>query len=181
MHFMLPDAMRATPRKFPIIDRFTYLKIEQPEWVKKGNLVRFFQHYRNSLSHGKLVLAATVMANTNLFKPGPNDHAALIVFDLDGRLKPEELVQLSRRIFALRDGEPSTLREQQLADYLKDDYAYGFGMPVPDTLGPETCRISTCFIPRKHLPGGHLQDKILPVCADPENGIAAVFPVKYWG
>jgi hypothetical protein len=180
MHYMLPPAMLPTPRKFPFLDRFTYLKIEQPDWTKKGNLVRFFQNYPRSLTHGKLVLAAVVMANNNLFKPGPNDHAALTVYDLDGQMKPEELIQLAHGIYDLLDREPTTLREEQLKEYLKDDYAYGFGMPVPDTMGPESCRISTCFMPRKHLPGGHLQDNIVPVCADPDTGVAAVFPVKYW-
>jgi hypothetical protein len=180
MHYMLPPAMLPTPRKFPFLDRFTYLKIEQPDWTKKGNLVRFFQHYPRSLTHGKLVLAAVVMANNNLFQPGPDDHAALTVYDLDGQMKPEDLIQLAHRIYGLQEREPATLREAQLKEYLLDHYAYGFGMPVPDTMGPEACRLSTCFMPRKHLPGGHLQDKIVPVCADPDTGVAAVFPVKYW-
>lgn len=181
MHFMLPDAMRATPRKFPIIDRFTYLKIEQPEWAKNDEIIRFFRHYRKSLTHGKLVLAAIVQANNNLFKPGPNNHPALIAYDLEGQAKPEDLVQLARRIFQLRSSEPQTEEEQKLADHLNDEMERSFGWPVPSSFAPASCRITTIYIPRKHLPGGHLQDKILPICVDPENGVAAVFPVKYWG
>ena len=181
MHYMLPPAMAPTPRKFPFMDRFSYLKIEQPEWSKRNNMNVYFQNYRRSLSHGKLVLAATIQANNQLFKPGPNDCPAAIVLDLAGEMKPDQLTQLANRIFDLReDGTATTEREQQLADYLNAEKLHGFGMPVPDTMGPESCRISSIFIVRKHLPGGYLQSKIMPVCVDPANGVAVVLPVKYW-
>jgi len=181
MHYMLPQAMVPTPRKFPFLDRFSYLKIEQPEWSKRNNMNLFFQNYHRSLSRGKLVLAAIVQANNQLFQPGPNDCPAVLVLDLNGEMQPDQLTRLAHRIFDLRqEGTATTEREQQLADYLNAESLHGFGMPVPDTMGPESCRITAVFIARKHLPGGHLQSKIFPVCVDPENGVAVVLPVKYW-
>lgn len=135
--------MRATPRKFPIIDRFTYLKIEQSEWPKKDEMIRFFRHYRKSLTHGRLVLAAIVQANSNLFKPGPNNHPALIAYDLEGQAKPEDPVQLARRIYHLRSSEPSTEEEQKLADHLNDEMKRSLGWPVPSSYAPAGSRPST--------------------------------------
>ncbi|MCW1924857.1 hypothetical protein OKA05_20005 [Luteolibacter arcticus] len=181
MHYMLPPAMAPAPRKFPFLDQFSYLKIVQPEWSKRNNMNLFFKNYPRSLSHGRLVLAAIVQANNQLFQPGANDCPAVLVLDLEGEMKPEQLIQLAHRIFDLRqEGTATTEREQQLADYLNAESLHGFGMPVPETMGPESCRITAVFIVRKHLPGGHLQSKILPVCVNPDNGVAVVLPVKYW-
>ena len=180
MHFMLPEKMLAAPRKLPFFDRFSYLKIDQPEWAPTDEMIRFFRQYRRTLVHGRLVLAAIVQANGSLFQPGDLDAPATITYDLEGKLKPEELVRLARRIFALRKGESANSDEQRLADHLNDEYERSFGWSLPAHFAPASCKLSSIFLTRKHLPGGHLQDKILPVCVDPATGVAVMFPVKYW-
>jgi hypothetical protein len=180
MHFMLPEKMLAAPRKFPFFDRFSYLKIQPPAWASDDKITKFFEQYRHALVHGRLILAAIVQANNKLFSPGSTDRPALITYDLDSKLKPEELVRLARRIFALRSGEPANDEEQHLADHLNDEYERSFGWSLPPDFAPPSCRISTIFFARKHLPGRYLQEKILPVCVDPETGVAVMFPMKYW-
>ena len=180
MHLMLPPAMMRTPRKFPFLDRLTYLRVDQPGWAKHDELIRYFINYWKVLEHGKLVLGAIVQANSSLFQPGPVDSGAVVVFDYDGTTSPEDLTIMAHRLFALRTNEPANREEKRFADHLNDEYERSFGWHLPPGYGSAGCRMTTLYLPRKHMPGGYLQDKILPLCVDTDTGMAVMLPVKYW-
>ena len=163
----LPDAWLATPRKFPLRDRIIFLRIVRPEWAESDDLRYFFENHRRVLTHGRLVLAAVIQANPSLYEPrGPD--------------APGELLQLADRLEILRRDGSRDERADRIGDYLARRDERVFGWPIPEGWGPETCRISSLYFPRHHLWGCRLEEKIVPVCVDPETGVAVVFPAKYW-
>lgn len=176
---MLPEAWRATPRKFPLRDRISYLRIARPAWAAEDEMMQFFEGHRHALVHGRLTLAATVQVNRILFEPGGSDAPGEVVYDLADGMPAEELTALATRLFGLRGESPADPRAARIGRYLENQLERVFGWPVPEGWGPETCRISTVYFPRKHLPGGYLAGRLLPVCVAAETGVAAVFPEKY--
>ncbi|MCW1924856.1 hypothetical protein OKA05_20000 [Luteolibacter arcticus] len=175
----LPEAWLATPRKFPLRDRLIFLRVVRPDWMESDDLAYFFENHRRVLTHGRLVLAAVIQANRTLYDPQGPDAPGEIVYDFAGEMGPVELLELALRLKALRDGGAADPRAARIGDYLAKFTERVFGWPIPEGWGPETCRISSVYFPRHHLWGCRLAGKILPVCVDPETGVAVVFPAKY--
>lgn len=176
----LPDAWLATPRKFPLRDRLIFLRIVRPDWAEEDELQHFFENYRHVLTHGRLVLAAVIQANRTLYESQGPDAPGEIVYDFEGGMPERELLDLAARLQTLRRDGSADPRADRIGSYLADQRERVFGWPIPEGWGPETCRISTIYFARHHLWGCHLAEKIVPVCVDPEIGVAVVFPAKYW-
>jgi hypothetical protein len=176
----LPDAWLATPRKFPLRDRLIFLRIVRPDWAESDDLRYFFENHRRVLTHGRLVLAAVIQANPSLYDLHGPDAPGEVVYDFAGSMTEDELLQLAGRLETLRRDGSRDQRADRIGDYLARRDERVFGWPIPDGWGPETCRISSLYFPRHHLWGCRLENKIVPVCVDPETGVAVVFPAKYW-
>lgn len=176
----LPDAWLATPRKFPLRDRLCSLRVARPDWAETDELGFFFENHRRVLTHGRLVLAAVIQANPSLYEADGPDAPGEIVYDFAGGMTADELLQLAERLERLRRDGSREPRADRIGDYLARRDERVFGWPIPDGWGPETCRISSIYFPRHHLWGCRLAEKSLPVCVDPETGVAVVFPAKYW-
>ena len=176
----LPDAWLATPRKFPLRDRIIFLRVVRPDWLETDDLRYFFENHRRVLTHGRLVLAAVIQANRTLYEPRGPDAPGEIVYDFTGGMEPDDLLKLAERLHTLRRDGSTDPRADRIGDYLAKSTERVFGWPIPEGWGPESCRISSLYFPRHHLWGCRLAGKIVPVCVDPETGVAVVFPAKYW-
>lgn len=190
MHDILEQCrkrFRAPPRRLPLLDRFSYLRIPPPDWLREhpGDPLRaLFENIDTVLKRGTIVWGHLIQANKRLFEPGEHDLPGEILYSLEDndRAEPQAMADIAHRLFALKGTGPSDPDLLSIADYLDDEMIRVFGLPVPAAISPDLrCRISTTYFHRRHLPGRRLTASMLPMLVHPrEPFLALPLPERYW-
>ncbi len=152
------------------------------------------------LGEGRVVWGVIVQANKDLHKPGGSDLPAEVVYSVDGSVLPEALAPVAHALSALRGDVPAETDDalKEIADYLNAETTRAFGWTIPPSLGtlaprtpepphglpdplPDTLRLSSLWIMRRHLPHGYLAEAVLPLLlSDACPGYAMVVPAAAW-
>lgn len=176
-----------TPRTFSLWDRWTYLRIDRPLWLRQSpddKLNSLFRHANELLREGQIVWGCVIQANTLLMEPGRDDHPGEMVYTLadPSRVSPSELHEVAARIAKLKGTAPDRADLAEIAHYLTDQSIRVLGLEVPRSISPSfPCRISTVMFFRKHLPNRRLTFPLLPILVNPrEPYVALPLPVRYW-
>jgi hypothetical protein len=127
--------------------------------------------------------AALVQANSLLFKPGPRDHPAMVVYSRDPAFDDRlDLIQsIGQRLYSLKGSSPSDPQERRLAQAITDESERGLAWTVPKscTWG-RVVKSSTLMIFRRHLPVPYLENGWFPALVDPETELLMAVPSRFW-
>ena len=180
------ELMGPIPRSF---DRGleSYLQIEPPPWLKKHpdpDLQLGYTWQTRIRAEGKVVWGAYVQANSNLFKPGPMDHGASVIFSEDPYFDshPGELLEAAKELFSLKGTDQADPDSAAFARMLTIEMSRAMLLKVPSryTCGRKAFH-STLMVPRKHLPKGYLSGNLFPIWIDPQGtGALLLVPAAYW-
>lgn len=178
---------RAPPRRLPLLDRFSYLRIPQPEWLREDPsdaLKILFDNLGTTYKHGRIVWGHLIQANNLMFEDGEVSCPGELLYSLDDneRADPQVMSGIARQLYALKGTSPSNAELLSIADYLADEMIRVYGLRVPPTISPDyRCRISTTYFYRQHLPGGRLMASMMPILVNPrEPYVALPLPGRYW-
>lgn len=173
------------PRRFSLIDRFSYLTVQRPNWCREDEpLSRFFTGQRRLTERGEVVWGHVVQANSLLYKRSRHNCPGEVVYCLDPRVSfgPDDLASIARSLYMLK-GVPCDASELQfISDYLANERKRVFGLEVPKQISPSVpCAITTVYFERRHLPDGVLSSTVFPLLVSPtQPRIAMVLPSRYW-
>jgi hypothetical protein len=172
-------------RRFTVHDMAKYLHVMKPGWCEDSDpLSELFRGYRRLLASGAVTWGCMVQANERLFKDGPLDHPAELVYaaDLGSQARFPELALASSRIFDLKGESVDDPELQAVGDHLANEMTRTFGQPVPEKLSPGLrCETTTVYVVRRHLPRRWLCGPLMPIVVAPEPPrLAMVLPAHYW-
>lgn len=161
-------------------------RLSPPRWMTDSGDSRFLELYdrQNTLfRRGIVVWACIVQANLQLFRPGPEDCPAALVYSLHPRMddRIDLLSGLAKRLFRLK-GQQTEPDLQPIADLLADEIAADWKVPVPTRLADGMrCFLMTTMIGRKHLPDRYLAQAQVPllVCPD-KTDVGMILPRRFW-
>ncbi|MDR2677922.1 MAG: hypothetical protein LBB51_00600, partial [Zoogloeaceae bacterium] len=160
--------------------------------LTKDPLNASIHNFPTLLRKGQVVWGTLIQANGDLFKPGTGNLPAEVVYSIDGSVPPEVLMPVAQALFALRKQLPPWADDalKKCANYLNAEIVRAFGWPVPASLAPapglpdrlpDSLRISTLWVVRKHLPHGYLASSVLPLLvSDACPGHVMVVPDDAW-
>lgn len=158
-----------------------YLQIAPPSWIHGDPLERLCEAFPQLLEHGRVVWARLVQANDALFHPGDNNSPAEVLYDPQGRLTPQELAPLARRLFELKNTQPLDAGLARIAEHLTAEITRAFGMAVPPGISNKGLLISTVLVMRQHLPNRRLSLGYFPVLISERcPGCAMILPSRWW-
>lgn len=149
----------------------------RPSWVELDRPLSMVFHDRKLLANGGVTWGYVVQANQKLYASGSSDHPAVVVFAGNDAVTPDQLRDVSRRLFATKE-EPVDRLSQLLADEQTDFLWY----PAPSWLGGRAeIYFSTFLIFRRHLPEGVLACNLVPLLVAPgKTRAVAILPEAYW-
>ncbi len=156
---------------------------ESPKWLThRDPLIEVSRNQALLLREGRIVWAALVMANNLLFKPGKEDCPALLVYSLDPRFesRPDELHDIARRIFELKNTEPAEPELRALARLVTEESDRGMGWRVPEALTDRDVRGSIFMVFRKHIPLGQMCGEFFPILVHPSTEAVMILPFEGW-
>jgi hypothetical protein len=175
------------PRNFSWWDRLTYLRVQRPTWLHDNPDDEFRTHFSNLgklWREGTIVWGCIVQANYIVYEDSDINSGGEVVYSLvdSHKADPDYLLSLAEEIYALKGTEPSDAGEYKIAAYLTDELTRVYGWEVPSSLsGSVRCRLSTTFLPRKHLPEKRLCSKIMPIIVSPNPPYCVTpLPERYW-
>lgn len=175
------------PRRFGWWERNTYLWVPTPLWAKQhksDKLHELFKNIPTLFKEGVIVWGQIIQANQQLFSQGDNDHPGEVLFSASKRFESDVnlLRQIAHSVANLKGTQPDEPHAATVADYLTNEMIRVFGLKAPDLIGCGiSCRISTTFFVRKHLPNGYLSNSVLPLVVLPREPYYAMpLPSRYW-
>jgi len=168
-----------------------YLDAQAPEWALDNPIGAAIRDFPRLLQQGRVVWGVVIQANMELFERSGEDRIAEVVYSTDGTALPALLWPIAHALFALRKQvAPADEPLLNIARYLDAERQRVFGWPVPQSLLPapglpdrlpDTLRISSLWVVRKHLPQGYLVSKIVPLLvSDACPGHVMVVPARAW-
>ena len=147
-------------------------------------LTTLFQNLPALFTKGIVVWGHIIQANRLMFEPGIFNCPGELVYSLadPSRVRPERLQQVATRLQELKGSDTQDPELAPIADYLTDEQIRVFGLRVPKKISPQlSCRISTTFFVRKHLPQKRICQMLMPIVVNPESPhVAMPLPARYW-
>lgn len=149
-----------------------------PDWLASDDLQLFFTQGPKVLRNGKLSWGIVVLADRHLHdRNDPRDGVAEVLYATRGgaATSVEHLIGVRSRLQELTGesedpADPSGSSERM------------FGEVLPDWIAQGTpCAVSSTYIIRKHLPGRHLADYVVPILmSQKEPKVVAILPEYFW-
>jgi hypothetical protein len=177
-------ALGEAPRRFPLLHRFSYLRIQPPRWVKDrdDDLSRFFSTTNRLLTSGRLTWGCLVQANQLLFEPGPDDCPGEVLYSTESSCSLASLREVASAVYELKGTQQPDPAFAKISQYLANELTRVFGLQVPTLVsGTTSAAISTTFFVRRHLPRGVLALPWFPLLVlDRPPHTAMVVPSRYW-
>lgn len=163
-----------------------YLQIAAPSWILSdeydaAHLRKQLQSLIDLYSHGKVVWAAVVQANQLLWEAMPVSCPAEVVFDPEGQIPIEQLLQTAHALYAVKNTQPDDAELAEYAAHLTVETQYA-AKRVPKAISGDRCLYTnTPFIWRLHLPDGVLSLPYFPILVCPDRpDVVTVLPARFW-
>ena len=156
---------------------------DSPKWLThRDPLIEVSHNQALLLREGRIVWAALVMANNLLFKPGKEDCPALLVYSLDPwfESRPDELHAIARRIFELKNTQPTEPGLRALAKLVTEESDRGMGWRVPEALTDRDVRGAIFMVFRQHIPQGQMCGERFPILVHPSTEAVMILPFEGW-
>ncbi len=159
--------------------------MDRPKWTFENNTESFDMIYssqHNLLQNGKVVWAAIVLANEDLFKGAGEQLPAAIVYSFDPFFdsQPQKLNEISDLIFTVK-ANSSDSELNDFANIVSDKKKVILNTKVPNCLTDnKECNFCFIIIDPDFLPDGRLSKRLLPVLAIPGQDTALLLPDEFW-
>jgi hypothetical protein len=157
--------------------------MSRPRWVTPDHgLAPLFDHAAELLA-GRVVWGAVVQANSVLFERNVEGHApGEVVYDPMGRMPPEELYLIGRKLFSCRGqtfaDDPALTR---YAAHLDNERSILRGEDISPQIIPYPLKLSSTFFVQEFLPGYRLAQPFFPMLvSDKHPGLARALPRPLW-
>lgn len=157
-------------------------QLVRPLWGTGHPIQPVLDHADQLLATGRIVWGAVVRANQTMFNPeyrigAPGD----VIYDPQGRVPPEDLHAIARRIFALAGTHQRDEGLAALSARMADETGAGFGMPVTRALSTQPLILSSTYFDQLFLPDGMLSMRSLPLLISDElPGMVLPLPWQLW-
>ena len=175
------------PRKFSLSQRMTYLRIPRPQWLldrSDDHLAELFNNLDRLYSEGVVVWGCVIDAHGPMFDKGKDDCTGELVYSIDqpDHEDLDELQDVARRVFRLKQTKPRDPEIASIARHMTSASSRVFGAVLPAELSPKlTCRVSSTYFVRKHLPKRRLCGDLMPIIVSPTAPhLALPLPAKFW-
>ncbi len=169
------DALASThPTELP------YLQILPPQWMHGDDLMAQIRAMPTLYTKGRVVWAALVQANQQLFQHNdPASCPAEVIYDKSGRTPPRLLRQYAKELFALKHSTPD---DPELAKYVHHitDERTRFTGRIPTKISHMNLHGATVLIWRLHLPNAILTLPTFPIIVADDCDEVMLLPAKYW-
>lgn len=155
-----------------------------PVWVPlQGDpLAYLFDHAETLLRGRRVVWAALVQANSQLFEPkfifgAPGE----VIYDPAGRADCRQLNDVARLLMRQKDTQPSDPALRKYVEHLHAETTRLFGEDVAPVVLPYPLKLSTTYFDQLHLPDGMLSMFTIPVLIDDRcPGAVLPLPQSLW-
>ena len=183
---LVRDLLGEPPRTFdPSLAH--YLQVEPPQWLTattSDELYGVYPAQDRLRAYGRVVWAAVVQANALLFKPGPEDHPASVIWSEDRYFdaRPKALLAITPELYSLKGNDQVDAESAAFARMLTNERIRAPRLKVPSRFtGGRVVYHSSLMFTRKHLPKGYVTGNLMPVWIDPApSGMVLMVPAAYW-
>ena len=183
----IEQQLGATPRKFSIFDRMSWLKLHEPSWNWADDDIRYtIENWNDIFKNGRLAWAHIIQVNKLMFAAGDTNCPGEIVVwcDKSEIFDLSILAEIAHNLYELKghSEELVNVDEKFFAQYLENQKIRVYGLKVPTSLSRGVnARVSTIFFQRKHIPGRKITYSFFPVLylQRPTMAVAMV-PYKFW-
>lgn len=179
--FACRAALGQPPRQLGV-ERF-----RPPPFLKTAPNNYLWEIYRQQESlfrQGLVVWGHIVQANNNLFKAGPYDHPASIIYSTDSRFddQPHALESMAASLFAVKGKRHPDPEMAEFSRVLADEHDPAPRLPVPRSLtGGYAVFHTAIIVVRQHLPQGYLTHSLFPLLIEAQLTTAAIIvPCRFW-
>ena len=158
-----------------------YLSLMTPSWTDNDPMGLWYQAFPKLFQNGRLVWGALVQANGAMWGAGDFDAPGEVLYDPRGLITNDELSELASRLYQVKHCRIHDPRVAFFSDYLTHERTRSIAARLPYSLSSgDLCCSSLMFI-RKHLLGGRLQSRHVPLLIHDEHpGVVTVLPVRFW-
>ena len=169
------DALASThPTELP------YLQILPPQWMHGDDLMAQIRAMPTLYTKGRVVWAALVQANQQLFQHNdPASCPAEVIYDKSGRTPPRLLRQYAKELFGLKHSTPDDPELAQYVHHITDERTRFTGR-IPTKISHMNLHGATVLIWRLHLPNAILTLPIFPIIVADDCDEVMLLPAKYW-
>jgi hypothetical protein len=169
----------AAPRRVAGWDNLT-----PPSWMKREDpLHRFYGQYEDLLANGGVVWGHVVQANTLLFRPGPADCPASVVYGASegDEIPPERLRAAAAAAFGLKGRKLADPALARIGAALAAEMERHPPLDLPAfvTRG-HSMRMAIVMVHRVFLPSRHLASSFIPLLVSRSRDAAAPLPCRFW-
>ena len=171
-----------------------YLLIQRPPpWMTRDDgLAPIYSQQNQLLKSGAVTWAVIVQANMNLFKPGPQDHPAQVVYGANVVADPDLLLRAANRLYQLKNTSPANIEDRAMAELISDELDRNMGVELPASFGSSiTSRAnedhthvklltSSFMVFRAHLPARTLRGRVFSLLIHPQAKAVMIVPQVFW-
>ncbi|MCP4695128.1 MAG: hypothetical protein GY859_44280, partial [Desulfobacterales bacterium] len=174
------------PRSFSLGQRlYNHIRIPSAMRDVADGAYKFIYRDQNLLmNRGRVVWGHIIQANELLFKPGPHDCPAAVVFSLDPWYENNlaRLESIAHDLYNLKAEKKGDREIDFFADVLRDEGTPMFSTVIPKAItGKIPVFYTTIVVHRKHLPVNYLNSVWFPLLINPIKTVAAmILPARYW-
>lgn len=166
------------------LSKLNYLT--KPDYViSNDSLYPLYQNQNLFWMYGNVMLGSLVQANTLLFRSDNNSNCpAVFLYTNDDYYyeNPEELSELSKKLFSLKGLKNLSPEVQYFADLLFDEYSRKFAIPLPKELtNGHNVFLTTVVVHRNHIPYNRIVSRLYPLLVlENKTPDAIILPKWYW-
>lgn len=157
-------------------------KIIKPYWADNDDLALLFDNEAHLLKRGKVVWAALIQAQPELFQPaycfgGTGE----VLYDPKGRMSFECLETFADALARRKGQEGLPEEEQFFADALAQEHIRLFDQDYPKSLCGYPLKVSSTYFDQLHLPDGMLSIFHIPILISHKTpGAVLPLPYQFW-
>lgn len=173
------------PRSLSFGEKLRF-RIWPPSWCLLGGdpLMGLYWNQKKLRDRGRVVWGHLVQANNLLFKPGPHDCPANVIYEpvASGERSYIALPRIAQSIFDLKGQRHHEAELRECSRWVTNERLRMVDALVPRQLtGGRDIVFSTVMIHRKHLPFGYLSCSMFPLIINPEETPwTMILPGEYW-
>ena len=179
--------MGRTPRRFNILDKWSWFKQDKPDWLWQNDDIRIsVNNWEKVFTHGKITWGHIIQANRLMFQQSTANCPGeiLIWHEKTKAFDPDSFSLVAEKLYELKGyskflDEPD---EKEFANYLEDEHIRTYGMRVPESISDNLdLRVSTIFFQRRHIPDGVVKRSLFPILyLEDDPMVIVMVPYKFW-
>lgn len=163
--------------------RAPLLAAKPPSWMPADDGMRpLYRQQWRLLTQGRVAASAVLQCNRLLYEEGDMDHPVMVLFSHDPHYHadPMALRRLGRQLYRLKEEEPQTPEEHEMAAIVRDEMGRDTDTVLPMAL-TQGRRVETALLMgiRAHLPRPWVDFETRPVLTHPSSPFVMWVPEVY--